>query len=173
MRTDRPVVIDDDEPDSTDDEDEDEDEATRGGVDPSSAEQDANPYSALLTQDTDPELSKPNVPSCPEQRYDVEAGSYVDEDLRPFPPLEQESLASTLAQGQPHSHYHSPRPSYGWINQHDDGNTQRTSEEPGPLTLPKPLDVDGGGEWGKRLWTCKGYATSFRRARKVVVGYCS
>ena len=37
MRTDRPVVIDDDEPDSTDNEDEDEDEAesTRGGVDPS------------------------------------------------------------------------------------------------------------------------------------------
>jgi hypothetical protein len=51
MRTDRPVVIDDDEPDSTDDEDEDEDEAeaTRGGADPSSAQQDANPYGALLT----------------------------------------------------------------------------------------------------------------------------
>jgi len=49
MRTDRLVVIDDDEPDSTDDEDEDEAEATRGSVDLSSAEQDANPYSALLT----------------------------------------------------------------------------------------------------------------------------
>jgi len=66
MRTDRPVVIDDDEPDSTD-EDEDEAEATRGGADPSSAQQDANPYSALLTQDTDPELCKPIIPSSPER----------------------------------------------------------------------------------------------------------
>jgi hypothetical protein len=67
MRTNRPVVIDDDEPDSTDDEGEDEDEdeakATRGSANPSSAEQDANPYSALLTQDTDPELCKPIIPS--------------------------------------------------------------------------------------------------------------
>ena len=50
MHTDRLVVIDDDELDSTDDEDEDEEaEATCGSVDPGSAEQDANPYSALLT----------------------------------------------------------------------------------------------------------------------------
>jgi hypothetical protein len=47
MRIDRPVVIDDDELDSTDDEDEA--KATRGDVDLSSAQQDANPYSALLT----------------------------------------------------------------------------------------------------------------------------
>ena len=85
MHTDRPVIIDDDEPDSTDDEDEDEDkdeaEATRGGVDPSSTEQDANLYSALLTQDTDPELCKPIIPSSPERWYNVEAGCYVDEEL--------------------------------------------------------------------------------------------
>jgi hypothetical protein len=51
MRTDRLVVIDDDKLDSTDDEDEDEDkaEATRSSANPSSAKQDANPYSALLT----------------------------------------------------------------------------------------------------------------------------
>ena len=59
MRTDRLVVINDDELDSTDDEDEDEAEATRGSVNPSSAKQDANPYSVLLTQDIDPELCKP------------------------------------------------------------------------------------------------------------------
>jgi hypothetical protein len=68
MRTDRPVVIN-DKLDSTDDKDEDEDEAeaTRGSVDPSSAKQDANPCSALLTQDTDPELCKPIILSSPEQ----------------------------------------------------------------------------------------------------------
>jgi hypothetical protein len=51
MHTDRLVVIDDDKLESTDDKDEDEDEAeaTRSSVDLSSAEQDANPYSALLT----------------------------------------------------------------------------------------------------------------------------
>jgi hypothetical protein len=51
-RTDRPVVIDDDELDSMNTEDEDEEaeaEATRSSVNPSSVEQDANPYSALLT----------------------------------------------------------------------------------------------------------------------------
>jgi hypothetical protein len=98
MRTDRPVVINDDEPDSTDDEDEDEAKATRGSVDPSSAEQDANPYSALLTQDTDPELCKPIIPSSPERWYDVEAGCYVDEE--PLLGLElkgqEGSAASTL-----------------------------------------------------------------------------
>jgi hypothetical protein len=52
MRTDRPVVIDDDEPDSTDDEDEYEAEVTRGSVDLSSAEQDANPYIPLSVTDS-------------------------------------------------------------------------------------------------------------------------
>jgi hypothetical protein len=51
MRIDRLVVIDDDELDSTDNEDEDEDKAkaTRSSVDPSSAKQDADLYSTLLT----------------------------------------------------------------------------------------------------------------------------
>jgi hypothetical protein len=98
-------------------------------------------------------LSKPIDRSDHEAWYDVEAGCYVDEELRPFPPLEQEDLASTLAQGQPHSRYHSPGPSHERIGQYDDGNTQCTSEEPRPHTLPKPLDEDGGGgrEGGKRL----------------------
>jgi len=80
MRTDRLVVIDNDELDSTDDKDEDEAEDTRSGVDPNSAEQDANPYNALLTQDIDPELCKPIILSSPERWYDVEAGCYVDEE---------------------------------------------------------------------------------------------
>jgi hypothetical protein len=42
-------------------------------------------------------LSKPIDRSDHEAWYDVEAGCYVDEELCPFPPLEQESLASTLA----------------------------------------------------------------------------
>jgi hypothetical protein len=51
MRTDRLVIINNNELDSTDnkDEDEDEAEATRSGVNLSSTKQDANPYSALLT----------------------------------------------------------------------------------------------------------------------------
>jgi hypothetical protein len=65
MCTDRLVVIDDDEPDSTDDKDED--EATCSSIEPSNAKQDANPYSALLTQDTDSELCKPIIPSSPER----------------------------------------------------------------------------------------------------------
>jgi hypothetical protein len=120
MRTDRLVVIDDDELDSTDDEDEDEDEAkaeaTRGGVDPSSAEQDANPYSALLTQDTDPKLCKPIIPSSPKQWYDVEASCYVDEEER--------LAASTPAYDHGHSLHYSLRPPHHQIGQHDnDKNT--------------------------------------------------
>ena len=154
MRTDRPVVID-DEPDSTDDEDEDEDEAeaTRGGIDPSSAEQDANPYSALLTQDTDPELCKPIIPSSPERWYDVEAGCYVEEPLLGLEPKAQEGLAaSTPTHDHGHSLHHSPRPPHHQIGQHDnDKNTQSTSEEPAPHSLPKPLDEDGGGESGENV----------------------
>ena len=75
------MVIGDDEPDSTDDEDEDEAEATRSSVDLSSAEQDSNLYSTLLTQDTDPELCKLITLSSPERWYDVEASCYVDKEL--------------------------------------------------------------------------------------------
>ena len=115
MRTDRLVVIDDDEPDSVDNEDEDEDgaEATRGSVDPSGAEQDANPYSALLTQDTDPKLCKLIIPSSPERWYNVEAGCYVDEEpLLGLEPGQESSAASTPAHDQGHGHslHHSPRP---------------------------------------------------------------
>jgi hypothetical protein len=52
-----------------------------------------------------------------------------------------------LTQGQPHSRYHSPGPSHKRISQYDDdGNTQCTSEEPRPHTLPKLLDKDSRGE---------------------------
>ncbi len=44
-------------------------------------------------------LSKPIDPSSHEACYDVEDDRFVDKDLRPFPLLEQEGLASTLAQG--------------------------------------------------------------------------
>lgn len=66
------------------------------------------------------ELSKPIDLSGHEAWCDVEDDCFVDEDLCPFPLLEQEGLASTLAQGQPHSRYHSPRPSHDRLNQHDD-----------------------------------------------------
>ena len=45
------------------------------------------------------ELSKPIDLSGHEAWYDVEDNCFVDEDLCPFPPLEQEDLASTEAQG--------------------------------------------------------------------------
>ena len=61
-------------------------------------------------------LSKPIDPSDHEAWYDVEAGCYVDEELPLLPPLEQEGLASTLAQGQPHSCYHLPGPLYNRIS---------------------------------------------------------
>jgi hypothetical protein len=49
------------------------------------------------------ELSKPIDLSGHEAWYDVEDYCFVDEDICPFPLLEQEGLASTLAQGQSHS----------------------------------------------------------------------
>jgi hypothetical protein len=107
-----------------------------------------NPEAAVVSASVDVgadsafELSKPIDPSGHEAWYDVEDDRFVGEDLRPFPPLEQEDLASTEAQGQPHSRCHSSGPSHDGINQHDD----RTSEEPGPHTLPQPLDEVGGGE---------------------------
>jgi hypothetical protein len=120
MHTDRPAVIDDNEPDSADDGDENEDEdggkdkdkdeaeATRGSVGPGSAEQDANLYNALLTQNTDPELCKPIIPSGPERWYDVEAGCYIDEELPlGLEPKVQEDLTTSIpAQDHPFSPYY-------------------------------------------------------------------
>ena len=150
------MVIDDDESDSTDDEDEDEDEAEviRGSVDPSSAEQDANPYSALQTQDKDPELRKPIIPSSPERRYDVDAGCYIDDEpLIGLEPRGQKgSAASILVRDHSHSLHHSPRPPHHQIGQHDNNKiTQSISEEPAPRSLPKPLDVDDGGDGGENV----------------------
>ena len=77
----------------------------------------------------------------PERWYDVEAGCYVDEELPLGLEPEQEGLAaSTPVHDHGHSRYHSPGPSHNQISQDDDnGNTQRTSEEPAPHSLPKPL----------------------------------
>ena len=93
------------------------------------------------------ELSKPIDPSNYEAWYDVEASCYVEEELPPGLEPEQEGLAaSTPVHDHGHSRYHSPRPLHDWIGQYDDdGNTQCTSEEPAPHSLPKPLDEDGGG----------------------------
>jgi hypothetical protein len=55
--------------------------------------------------------------------YNIEDKCFVDEDLRPIPPLEQRGLASTPistpAQDQPHSVRHSPakdKDGEGWSN---------------------------------------------------------
>jgi hypothetical protein len=96
-------------------------------------------------------LSKPIDPSNHEAWYDVEAGCYVDEELPPGLEPRQEGLAaSTPVHDHGHSRYHSPGPSHDQIGQYNsDGNTQRTSEEPAPHSLPKPLDEDGGGGSGE------------------------
>jgi hypothetical protein len=55
-------------------------------------------------------------------------------------------LASTPAQGQPHSRHHPSRTSYSQINQYgDDGTTGGALAEPVSYTLPQPLDENGGG----------------------------
>jgi hypothetical protein len=105
-----------------------------------------NLYSALLTQDTDPELCKPIILSSPERWYNVEASCYVDEE--PLEPKGQEGLAaSTPAHDHSHSLHHSPRPPHHQIGQHNNNeNTRSTSEELAPHSLPKPLDKDGRGD---------------------------
>jgi hypothetical protein len=116
---------------------------------PDTPDPEAAAVSALVDASADFafELSKPINPSDYEAWYDVEASCYVDEELPLGLEPKQEGLAaSTPVHDHGHSRYHSPRPSHNRIGQHDDGNTQCTSEEPGPHTLPKPLDEDGGGE---------------------------
>jgi len=96
-----------------------------------------------IEEDVDPELCKPIIPSSPERWYDVEAGCYVHEEpLLCLEPKGQEgSAASTSVHDHGHSLHHSPRPPHHQIGQHDnDKNTQSTSEEPAPYSLPKPLD---------------------------------
>jgi hypothetical protein len=118
-----------------------------------------DPEAAAVSASTDAgtdsafELSKPIDPSGHEAWYDVEAGCYVDEELPLGLEPEQEGLAaSTPVHDHGHSRYHSPRPLHDRIGQYDnDGNTQRTIEEPGPYTLPKPLDEDGRGESGENV----------------------
>jgi hypothetical protein len=93
------------------------------------------------------EPSKPTNPSAHELWYDVEDGRFVEEDLCPILPLEQEGSASTptLAQDYYYPPHYSPRPSRHQIGYDSDGNTQRTSEEPARHSLPTTVDEDRGG----------------------------
>jgi hypothetical protein len=111
------------------------------------------PASVDASADSTSKLSKPIDPSDHEAWYDVKAGCYVEEELPLGLEPEKEGLAaSTPVHDHGHSRYHSPRPLHDWISQYnDDGNTQRTSEESAPHSLPKPLDEDGGGESGENV----------------------
>jgi len=93
-------------------------------------------------------LSKPTDPSGHELWYDIKDQRSVDKDICPFPPPEQEGLASTPvpAQDQPHSCHHSPGSSQDQIDQHGNDRTRpSTSEEPTPHTLPASLGKNGEG----------------------------
>jgi hypothetical protein len=93
--------------------------------------------------------SKPTDPSGHRLWYDVEDQRFIDKDLCPFPPLEQEGLASTPtpAKDQPHSCHHSPGLSQGQVGQHGRGRTMPSaSEEPTPHTLPALLSKNSEGE---------------------------
>jgi hypothetical protein len=71
----------------------------------------------------------------------------VDEDLHPFPLLEQDGLASPSTQDQPHSHQYSPGTSQDQISIRDnDGAKQSASEELAPHSLLATLYEDGGGK---------------------------
>ena len=88
-------------------------------------------------------LNKPIDPSDHEASLDVEDDRFVDEDL--YPPPEQESPASMLAQAQPYSRYNSLRPSHDRISEVYNRNKQCITDEPGPHTLPKQLEENGRG----------------------------
>ena len=68
-----------------------------GESNPPEPEAAAVPASVDAGADSAFKLSKPIDPSGHEAWYDVEDDRFVDEDLRPFPPLEQVDLASTDA----------------------------------------------------------------------------
>lgn len=94
-------------------------------------------------------LSKSTDTSGHELWYDVEDQRFVDKDLCPFPPLEQEGLASTPTptQDQSQSCHHSARLSQDQISQHGNDRTMPSaSEEPTPYTLPASLSKNSEGE---------------------------
>jgi hypothetical protein len=99
-------------------------------------------------------LDKENGPLSQEAWYDVEYGCYVLED-RPLAPPEGDGLTPMPAQEDgltprlAQDYCQLPGLSQDATNQHDDGNTRRTSGEAGADTLPQPSDEDGeckGGE---------------------------
>jgi hypothetical protein len=91
------------------------------------------------------ELSKPTDTPSQEAWYDVNDSCYIVEEPCPLYLLQQDSSASTLAHGHglPQPHNCSPGPLYDCIDQQGDTNTQHTSENPEPQTLPVPLDEEG------------------------------
>jgi hypothetical protein len=94
-------------------------------------------------------LSKSTDLSGHELWYDVENQRFVDEDLCPFPFLEQEGLASTPTptQDQSLSCHYSARLSQDQINQHGSDRTMPSaSEEPTPYTLLASLSKNSEGE---------------------------
>jgi len=73
-------------------------------------------------------------------------GGYVDDDLRPIPPLEREGLTTTPAQYQPHSRHSSLGASQDQINLRNDDEARRIAfEEPAPHSLSTTFGVDSGG----------------------------
>jgi hypothetical protein len=92
------------------------------------------------------ELNKQTGPLSQEAWYDVEDGCYILED-RPLPPPEGDGLTPMLAQDCRRS----PGLSQDVTNQHNDGNTQRTSGEAGADTLRQPSDEDGEHECGENV----------------------
>jgi len=98
----------------------------------------------------DPEaVTEPNKPTDPAGHgtwWDIEDGCYVDDDLHLIPPLEQEGLASTPAQYQPHSRHSSLGASQDQINLRNDNGARRSAfEEPAPHSLSPTFGEDNGG----------------------------
>jgi hypothetical protein len=110
-------------------------------------EPEATAVSASVDAGADPvfDPSKPVHPSSHEAWWDVEDGCFVDEDLHPLPPLEQEGLAPTLAQDQPCSCRYSPGSSHDQTSPYDNGTTGSASEEPARQSLPTLLEKDSRG----------------------------
>jgi hypothetical protein len=100
-------------------------------------------------RDSEEAAAEPNKPPDPAGHgpwWDVEDGGYVDDDLRPIPPLEQEGLASTPAQYHPHSRHSSLGASQEQINlRNDDGARRSAFEEPAPRSLSTTFGEDGKG----------------------------
>lgn len=93
------------------------------------------------------EPSKPTDPSDYKLWYDVEDERFVDKDLFPIPPLEQEGSASTPTpdQDQLHSRHYSTGSVQDQISQHDNDGTKRgVSDALAPYSLLALVDGNSG-----------------------------